>query len=277
MKLLFTHCIWIFVFFLCLLVVPFSCTQDKNGDRLLFSIEDDIKLGLQVSTEVDSTYRSKGQLIERNDPRYEAAYQHLDRVVNRILNSGNVAYRNEFTWETKIIKDDKVLNAFATPGGHIYVFSGLIKYLDNEDQLAGVLGHEIAHADKRHTTKQLQTQYGIALLLSVALGNNPGTLTQIATGLATLKFGRDAEKEADDYSVVYLGGTNYYACNGAAGFFEKMMAENQSSGTPEFLSTHPNPGNRVEAINTKAQQENCKTALSGNTSDYQQFKNSLHE
>jgi beta-barrel assembly-enhancing protease len=276
MKPPFTFSIGRFVVFLSFLVVPLSCTKDKNGDRLLFSIEDDISLGQQVSGEVDSTYRAKGQLLERNDPRYTVAYQHLDQVVNRILNSGKVSYRDEFTWDTKIIKDDNTLNAFATPGGHIYVFTGLIKYLDNEDQLAGVLGHEIAHADKRHTTKQLQTQYGIALLLSVALGNNPGTLAQIATGLATLKFGRDAEREADDFSVVYLGGTNYYACNGAAGFFEKMLANNQNSGTPEFLSTHPDPGNRVQAINTKAQQEGCKTTPAGNTTNYQQLKNSLN-
>lgn len=275
MKSLFTNPSIRIAFFLSLLLVPFSCTQDKNGDRLLFSIEDDINLGMQVSAEVDSTYRAKGQLIERNDPKYAAAYQRLDQVVSRILNSGKVSYRTEFNWETKIIKDDNTLNAFATPGGHIYVFSGLIKYLDNEDQLAGVLGHEIAHADKRHTTKQLQTQYGIALLLSVAIGNNPGTLAQIATGLATLKFGRDAEREADDFSVVYLGGTNYYACNGAAGFFEKMLAQNQSGGTPEFLSTHPDPGNRVEAINAKAQSEGCKTTPAS-TPSYQDFKNSLN-
>ena len=276
MKRLFTHSFGICVILLSFLLLPFSCTEDKNGDRLLFSIEDDKTLGLQVSAEVDSTYRAKGQLLERNDPQYKDAYQHLDGVVTRILNSGKVSYKDEFSWETRIIKDDNTLNAFATPGGHIYVFTGLIKYLDNEDQLAGVLGHEIAHADKRHTTKQLQTQYGIALLLSVALGNNPGTLAQIATGLATLKFGRDAEKEADDYSVVYLGGTNFYACNGAAGFFEKMLAGNQGSDTPEFLSTHPDPGNRVQAINAKAQQEGCKTTPAGNTTAYQQFKNSLN-
>ena len=276
MKLSFTQSIGRFAVLMSLLMVQLSCTKDKNGDRLLFSIEDDKTLGLQVSAEVDSTYRAKGQLLERNDPRYKDAYQHLDGVVARILNSGKVSYKDEFSWETRIIKDDNTLNAFATPGGHIYVFTGLIKYLDNEDQLAGVLGHEIAHADKRHTTKQLQTQYGIALLLSVALGNNPGTLAQIATGLATLKFGRDAEKEADDYSVVYLGGTNFYACNGAAGFFEKMLAGNQGSDTPEFLSTHPDPGNRVQAINAKAQQEGCKTTPAGNTTAYQEFKNSLN-
>ena len=257
------------------LLFPLGCAEDKNGDRLIFSIEDDIALGAQVAHTVDSTYRAKGQLLERSNSRNTAAYQHLDQIVNRVLNSGQVAYRSEFAWDTKIIKDDNVLNAFATPGGHIYVFSGLIKYLDNEDQFAGVLGHEIAHADKRHTTKQLQTQYGISLLLAVALGNNQGTLTQIATGLTSLKFGRDAEREADNFSVIYLGGTNYYACNGAAGFFQKILSENQGSGTPQFLSTHPDPGNRVQAINAKAQELNCQTTPAGSTS-YAQFKASLN-
>lgn len=252
-----------------------SCTPDKNGDRLIFSIEDDISLGEKVAAEVDSTYRAKGQLLEREDPRYKSAYQYLDQVVNRILHSGKVSYQMEFPWKTTLIRDDKTRNAFATPGGHLYVFTGLIQYLDNEDQLAGVMGHEIAHADKRHATKQLQTQYGIALLLSAALGNNPGTLAQIATSLASLKFGRDAEREADMYSVIYLGGTQYYACNGAAGFFEKMLADSQDSSPPEFLSTHPDPGNRVQAINSKAQQEGCKTDPSANASGYEQFKISL--
>ncbi len=252
-----------------------GCTEDKNGDRLIFSIEDDIKLGAQVSHEVDSTYQAKGQLLDPANPKNKVAYEHLNRIVNKILSSGKVSYRSEFAWDTKIIKDDNVLNAFATPGGHIYVFSGLIKYLDNEDQFAGVLGHEIAHADQRHSTKQLQRQYGLTILLSVALGSNPGTLTEIAANLATLKFDRDAEREADDYSVVYLGGTNYYACNSAAGFFEKILKDNQQGRTPEFLSTHPDPGNRVEAINNKAAAEGCRTQLSGATT-YQDFKNSLN-
>lgn len=260
----------------CLLaLITFTrCAEDKNGDRLIFTIEDDIALGAQVAQQVDSTYRAQGQLLDPANPQNKAAYDHLNRIVNRILNSGRVAYRTEFTWDTKIIHDDSVLNAFATPGGHIYVFSGLIKYLDTEDHFAGVLGHEIAHADQRHSTKQLQRQYGLAVILSVALGNNPGTLAQIGTSLATLKFDRDAETEADAYSVIYLGGTNYYACNGAAGFFEKLIQGGQAGRTPAFLSTHPDPGNRVAAINEKAQAEGCRTQPVGGTA-YQQFKNAL--
>ncbi|GAA4386625.1 hypothetical protein GCM10023186_31490 [Hymenobacter koreensis] len=237
-----------------------SCT-DKDGNPVLFSIEDDIALGAQVARQTDSTYRAKGQLVERaSNP---AAYRALDNVVQRVLNSGQVQYRNEFKWDVKIIKDDNVQNAFASPGGHIYVFSGLIKFLDTESQLAGVLGHEMAHADRRHTSRQLQNEYGISLLLSVVLGENPGQLAQIAAGLGTLKFGRDFEREADEYSVIYLNGTGTYACDGAAGFFIK--AEQQSQGNPpEFLSTHPNPGSRVEAIQNKGTELNCRNRTPGN-------------
>ncbi|KAA9339797.1 M48 family metalloprotease [Hymenobacter busanensis] len=239
-----------------------SCTDDK-GNPVLFSIEDDIALGDQVARQTDSTYRAKGQLVERaSNP---AAYQALDAVVQKILNSGQLEHRTDFAWDVKIIKDDAIQNAFASPGGHIYVFSGLIKYLDNESELAGVLGHEMAHADRRHTSRQLQNEYGINLLLSVVLGENPNQLAQIAAGLGTLKFSRDFENEADQYSVIYLNNTGTYACDGAAGFFIKAEAENGGSGTPEFLSTHPNPGSRIQAIQTKATELNCRNRTPSNS------------
>lgn len=253
----------------------------EENDGVIFSIQDDIKLGQQVSEEVDSTYRAQGKLLERSssNANVQQAYQNLDRIVNRVLNSGNVKYKTEFPWTVKIIKDDNTLNAFATPGGHIYVFTGLIKFLQDEDHFAGVLAHEIAHADLRHSVKQLQRDYGIAILLSVALGNDPGTLQQIAGQLAGtlagLRFSRSAETEADEASVSYLGGTNYYACDGAAGFFVKMEQESQQGAPPEFLSTHPNPDNRIQNIQQLAQQKNCSTASAPDT-DFNRLKTALN-
>jgi len=231
-----------------------SCSKDEDG-VLLFSVQDDIALGQRVAASTDSTYRASGQLLERNSANARA-YALLDGVVNRVLNSGQLQHRNDFTWDVKIIRDPNTLNAFATPGGHIYVYSGLIRFLDHENELAGVLGHEIAHADRRHTSRMLQQQYGVSVLLTLITGGNPGQLAQIAAGLGQLSFSREYEREADDYSVVYLNGTNYYACDGAAGFFVKAQAQGQNN-PPEFLSTHPNPDNRVQAIRTKATELNC--------------------
>jgi len=245
-------------------------TSPKQGFNI-FSVQQDIDLGAQVARQTDSLYRAKGQLLARSSNA--RAYQLLDGVVKRVLDNGNLKYRTQFPWDVQIIKDDATQNAFATPGGHIYVFSGLIKFLDNENELAGILGHEIAHADRRHSTQLLQKQYGISLLTSVVLGKNSGQLTQIAAGLGQLKFSRSYETEADKYSTIYLNGTRYYACDGAAGFFIK--AEKQGSGgTPEFLSTHPNPGSRITSIQRSAQQLGCTSRTVSNT-NFQELKRLL--
>ncbi|UOQ51564.1 M48 family metalloprotease [Hymenobacter cellulosivorans] len=240
-----------------------SCSKDGDG-VVLFSVQDDIALGDSVAQQTDELMRTNptqyGRLLDRANNA--EAYRALDNVVNTVLNNGKLTYRNEFVWDVKIVqKDDK--NAFATPGGHIYVYTGLIKYLDRESQLAGVLGHEIAHADRRHTSKQLQTQYGIDFLLSLVLGNNPNQLAQIAAGLGQLKFSRDAESEADQYSVIYLQNTSY-TCDGAAGFFIKAQAEGPSS-TPAFLSTHPDPDNRISSIQAKAKELGCVKSTESDT------------
>ncbi|WP_192820992.1 M48 family metalloprotease [Rufibacter sp. LB8] len=269
-----------YVGLLALLLSLASCGGDKNGDLVLFGIEEDLKLGQQVANQVDSTYRAKGQLLDRNssDPKIKNAYAHLDKIVERLLNSGAVSYEDEFPWKVTIIQDPATQNAFATPGGHIYVFTGLINYLDTEDQLAGVLGHEIAHADKRHSIKQLQKQHGMAFIMNLFLGENAGQLetivAQLAGQMAGLKFSRDYERESDNFSVEYLAGTNYYACDGAAGFFQKMQTLEQKGTPPEFISTHPSPGNRVQDIQAKAQTQGCQREAAANTG-YQQFKRNL--
>ena len=163
------------------------------------------------------------------------------------------------------------MNAFATPGGYIYVYTGLIKFLDSEDELAGVMGHEIAHADQRHSTRQMTRTYGVSALLGMLSGNaEPGMLEQIAAGLVSLKFSRNHETESDKYSVIYLCGTGYNAA-GAAGFFKKMEGR---SGTPEFMSTHPNPGNRVKNIESQAESQGCSTT-EGDRSGYEKIKSLL--
>lgn len=234
----------------------------------LFSIDQDRALGAQVDSQLVAQY--KDTILDRN--RYPKAYAHLERIKNNILNSGKVQNKDKFDWQVKIINQD-VLNAFCTPGGYIYVYTGIIKYLDNEDDFAGVLGHEIAHADQRHSTKSMTRDYGVSTLLGIVLGQGTAAqLASVAASLVGLKYSRCHEREADDYSVNYLSGTSY-KCNGAASFFQKIGNENSP---PEFLSTHPDPGKRVESINARAVQINCQTTTNGSpVSTYQDFKNSL--
>lgn len=247
-----------------------GCGNPDDSSINIFSIEDDKQLGAQVNQEILSNPQEYPVL---NEAQYAGAYAYINNIKNKILNGGQVYYKDEFVWEVRIINDDNVLNAFCTPGGYIYVYTGLIKFLSSEHELAGVLGHEIAHADRRHTTDQLTKAYGIQLLFDVLLGENQGTATQIAAGLATLAFSRSNETEADTYSVNYLCPTNYQA-DGAANFFALLINSGSTGGTPIFLSTHPDPGNRVENIQDHRDELGC-TGTGTFDQEYQDFINSL--
>lgn len=252
------------------LAIVFSCNSCKDKGFNIFSIEDDKQLGLQLQQEIAA---NPGDYPVLNEAQYSAAYAHIYRMRDSILNSGNVQHKDDFEWDVKIIRDDSTLNAFCAPGGYIYVYTGLIKFLDSEDQLAGVLAHEIAHADKRHSTQQLTKSYSISLLLQVVLGENAQLLSEIAQGLVALKFSRADESEADEFSVKYLCPTGYNAA-GAAGFFDKLIQMEQAGGTPQFLSTHPNPDNRVADINAHRTAFNCNGTGTFDAR-YQQLINSL--
>lgn len=259
---------------LALLITVGYSSCDKNDNFVpFFSIEDDKALGAQVSQEINNDPQYK--ILSRS--KYASSYQYLQGIVDDILNSGEVAYKDEFDWTLTILEDDNTLNAFATPGGYIYVYTGLIKYLDNVDALAGVMGHEIAHADLRHTSRNLQKQYGVSILLSILVGDNASQLeaiaAQIAGTAAGLQFSRAFETESDIRSVEYLSKTGY-ACDGAKLFFQKLESQGQGSGTPQFLSTHPSPENRIQDITDKAMQENCDTTLLAN-SGYSTFVQGL--
>lgn len=221
-----------------------NCNNSKElGDGFnLFSIDQDRQLGAQVAAEIEANPKEYPILDSASN---KEVYAYLYKIRNNILNSGNVKHKDDFTWRLRIIKDDSTLNAFCTPGGYIYVYTGIMKYLDNEAQLAGVLGHEIAHADFRHSTRQMTKIYGVQSLVGILAGDRK-MLAQITTGIVGLKFSREHEAEADKGSVTFLCPTTYQA-DGGAGFFEKITASGGSK-TPEFLSTHPSPEGRVEAF-----------------------------
>ncbi len=244
----------------------------KSGGIFLFSIQDDINLGQQVDAEIEAD----PTIIILEESQYPEAYAYLNTMKEMILETGEVRYREEFPWELHIVYDDNVLNAFATPGGFIYIYTGLIHYLDDASSLAGVLGHEIAHSDNRHSSRQMQKQFGVRLLFEVLTGGDPGTLAQIASSLWGLSFSRSDETDADNSSVRYLCETAFNA-DGAANFFQKITDEGNTS-PPQFLSTHPNPDNRVENIQEEASLQNCNTELMEpivNGRTYAEFKTLL--
>lgn len=245
-----------------------GCTS-RDGDLNFFSIEDDEHLGARYNEQILGDPSSWPVLPEKD---YPEVYFHLRTMVDKILKSDDLLHREEFPWKVMVLQDDTTLNAFCTPGGYIYVYTGLIKYLDSEDQLAGVLGHEIAHADLRHSTEQMTKNTGISIVLKLIFGDG-SLLGDMAGGMANLTFSRGDETEADLQSVRYLYDTDYDP-RGVARFFEKMEQKGESLGPLVFLSTHPNPENRVARIMEEWKMLGSKTGKTYRSA-YEKLKSDL--
>ncbi|QJX45463.1 M48 family metalloprotease [Hymenobacter taeanensis] len=153
------------------------------------------------------------------------------------------------------IVDSPIINAFATPDGHVYFTRGIMAHFNNEAQFSGVLGHEIGHITARHGQKQ-QTRSTIAngaLILGSILSKRVASVIEPASqvvGLGLLKYGRDAENEADNLGVKYSSKIGYDPAS-MADFFLTLQRTEQSSGAatvPTFLSTHPNSADRYQRV-----------------------------
>jgi len=234
-----------------------------------FSIEDDKKMGKELYDEISTSGEYK--VLDRSSNA--KLYTYVENIKQRILNSGKLAHKNDFDWTLTIIDDDETINAFCAPGGYIFVYTGILKFLDNEAEFAGVLAHEIGHADRRHGTRQLTKSIGVEIILSYLFGDGNGAIAkQITSGLLNLRYSRKYEREADQCSVKYLCSSEYDAA-GAAGFFEKIV-QAKGDQSLELLSTHPDPKERIENFKSEKDACNCR-GTSSFEQRYQKIKKSL--
>lgn len=244
-----TYLKWVVLISFALLAFS-GCKKDGIlSDLNLFPLSKDVELGETMDSIIRANPVDYPILDQATNA---AAYQYINKMFQEILQSNEFDHRDDFDWEITIINNGEVLNAFAVPGGKLYFYTGIMKYVDDAATLAGVVAHEMAHADRRHSTQQMTKAIGVETLLSILIGDDKSELVNIAGGLAAglteLKFSRDDEYEADEYSVKYLADTDYNPV-GIKSFFEKIRAENQTAATFEFLSTHPDDENRINNIN----------------------------
>lgn len=231
----------------------------KTVASMLISDEQEAQIGKQVKAQLEKEEGIK--YVE--DATIKGYVQSLAAPIFKAAN----AERN-VSWKLFVIDDPKTVNAFATPGGYIYVYTGLLMAADTDAEIAGVMGHEAAHVTERHSARALVNQYGIESVASLALGENPGLLSQISSQLAgqglMLANSRSAENEADHAGAIFSNKAGYDP-RGLATFFNKL--KKQQGSTPAvlaFLSTHPDPGQRVENVNRIIAEEGLK-ATGGNS------------
>jgi predicted Zn-dependent protease len=236
----------IFLQTLLALVLLFGCSGSGSVGFNIFPDSKDIELGREIDREIRKNPEQYPLLGGRPDIR-----QYIEQIGEKILASPEIKKRGLYAYRFEIIYDDSTINAFCTPGGYIYIYTGILRFLENEATLAGVIGHEIAHAERRHATKRISSALGVQILLSILLGQNPAESARLAAnlfaGLGLLANSRADETEADMYSIRYLQSTAYYP-GAIKFFFEKVSAVGKRSSLERFLSTHPLPQDRIENV-----------------------------
>lgn len=173
----------------------------------------------------------------------------LDQLVQTLSAGAALPYR----FDVRLVARDEV-NAFAAPGGHIVLFSGLVEFADSGEEVAGVLAHEISHILLRHPTEGLVRSVGLKLVLAAALGDFAAlgaAAGDFGLTLLNLAYSRDAERAADALAVELLGAAGIDS-RGLGRFFARLEAETERPEAPGLLSTHPLPASRSAAIEASA-------------------------
>lgn len=222
------------------LLLSGCATTGAHGERSLILI--DTQTEVQMGLESDRGIRQEYPVLD------DASIQEYVNTVGARCaeNSERQDIRYTFT-----VLDSEILNAFAAPGGYIYVTSGLLAAADDEAELAGVLSHEIGHVIGRHSVRAMQNALGVQVIAEILLGDREGggwgQVAGAGAGLFMLRNSRENEFQADQFGVK-LAVVSGYDPEGVLRFFEKLLAE--TGGGPEgfagWLSTHPATQDRIE-------------------------------
>ena len=224
-----------------------SCDFFGTTGALLISEADEIKLGAEFDSQLRNIDSNKIQypIYQANTPEKLAFQNYVidlaKEIVAAIPKGNKPGYPFTFT-----LVDKDIENAFAVPGGYVYIYTGIIKKMKDESELTGVLGHEIAHVTQHHYRDAMAKDAALSLLFQALLGNDAGKLTQLVAGsfyqLAAIKVTRSNEAEADEYGTKHVAYVNRNPL-GIAKFFGRYPGTGFA-----WLSTHPDPPDRVGSV-----------------------------
>lgn len=215
--------------------------------RVALSPEQEVVLGQQGRQEV---LAQMGGLYPSSELQ-----TYIDQVGQRVLQQSQ-ASQAPYPFEFHVLDDLETINAFALPGGQIFVTTGLLEAMDTESQLAGVLGHEIGHVVARHGAERLaKQQLGAMLVNAIGVatsderqgGQQAAVIAQAVNQLISLNYSREDELESDRLGFEFMTAADYNP-EGLVELMQIFEAAESRGRPPEFLSTHPNPGNRVARL-----------------------------
>jgi len=222
-----------------------KCSQQEENpytgrtQTITLSPEQEIAIGLQ----------SAPQMAQQHGGLYaNQSYQDLvDKVGGKLVNN-SVAKQTPYEYDFHLLADEKTINAFALPGGQVFITYALFSQLENEDQLAGVLGHEIGHVLGKHSNERIsEANFWKTITMGASVGADLGSFAQSIGQNTLLSNGRDDELESDDLGVKFMIEAGYNP-EEMIDVMEILKAAAGPNRAPEMQSTHPDPENRIEHI-----------------------------
>ncbi len=217
--------------------------------RIALTPAEEVAMGLQAAPEMAA---------QHGGPHPNRDYNEIiDRIGKKLVDANSrgawAEWFARYNFEFHLLRDSETVNAFALPGGQVFFTHGLFKYLENENEVAGVLGHEIGHVIGRHSAEQIgrsQMWAGIAQAVGMAGADfqlNPQQIAGLIYQVKTTSYGREHENQADELGVKFMVNAGF----DPEGLIKVMRILKEKGGGgdgPEFLMTHPDPGNRIEHI-----------------------------
>src|SRR5512133_2110538 len=240
----------------------------------LLSKADEITMGDKFSQQIASD--------TVNYPAYTGnavVSKYIDSLGQKIAAAQNDWPPSELKFAFTIVKNDTMINAFAVPGGHVYLYTGLLLAAENESQVAGVIAHEVAHITKHHSANILVKQNMVGIINDVIFGNDSSSLravSELLGGLVFLRFSRDNEYESDSCAVAYTkaAGMNPKGMSQFLGILQKQYGDVPRILEPveTLTSTHPKVSQRISEVNGIVLRSGADTTVSLKSTEYAAIK-----
>jgi predicted Zn-dependent protease len=231
-----------------------GCVTTGPGGKtslVLISTPQEVALGAAMAEEIAASEKVLP------DQAWQAYLNEVGQKIVAVCDRKDIEYR--FT----VIESDQ-FNAFAAPGGYVYFYTGLLRTMDNEAEMAAVMAHEISHVVARHGSKRLQATMGAAMAAQLVLGDNSSEVFQTAVGvgmnLLFAGYSRDAEREADAYGMEYMVRAGYDPRAMETMFLKMARQGSESNSFEQFFSSHPDT---QERINNAKQAIQAREPISG--------------
>lgn len=179
----------------------FSCKKTEQiiqTDLEEFTVRDHIVIGQKMATQIDALPEVFNKL---DSIEYEDAYEYLNTLISTLKLTAVVKHRDDFNWKVTLLYDDDIESAFTLPGGHVYVYTGLLHFLQGEHELMAILANEIAYADKELSALALRDEHGGVFLGNITLGKEVKELSEVVEDFPFIEYSEEKVFDADEFAI----------------------------------------------------------------------------